>query len=111
VSDLLLSSPVRTPSQIQVQEVPTPTDKATVGDAARQFEGMLMAQLFQSMRKTVQSSGLFGDSGAARSTYEYLFDQAVVDHSMKSGKGWGLAPRLEEAWLARQAAQKNLAEA
>ncbi len=89
-----------------MQEVPRPSDKASVGDAAKQFEGMLMAQIFQTMRKTVQHSGLFGDSAGARSTYEYLLDQAVVDHAMSSGKGWGLASRLEESWAARQESEK-----
>lgn len=72
--------------------------KATPREAAKRFEGMLMAQLFQSLRKTVHSSGLFGDDATARSTYDYLLDQAVVQHAMDSGKGWGLAERLEAAW-------------
>ena len=66
--------------------------------AARQFEGLLMNLLFQTMRKTVQPSGLFGDSGQSRSTYEYLMDQAVVDRSVAGGRGWGLADRLKAAW-------------
>lgn len=70
-------------------------------EAAKKFEGLLMAQLFQSLRKTVQPSGLFGDGGQARQTYEYLFDQAVVEHAMASGRGWGLAERIEQDW-ARQ---------
>jgi len=66
------------------------------------FEGMLMTQLFESMRKTVHSSGLFGENQQAHSTYNYLLDQAVVQHSLSSGKGWGLAERLEEAWKQNQ---------
>ena len=69
------------------------TDKA-----ARQFEGLLMSMLFQTMRKTVQPSGLFGDSGQSRSTYEYLMDQAVVDRAVAGGRGWGLADWLKAAW-------------
>jgi len=69
------------------------TDKA-----ARQFEGLLMGLLFQTMRKTVQPSGLFGETGQSRSTYEYLMDQAVVDRAVTSGHGWGLADRLKVAW-------------
>jgi Rod binding domain-containing protein len=57
-----------------------------------------MSMLFQNMRKTVEVSGLLGDSGQARSTFEYLFDQAVADSALKGGKGWGLASRLEESW-------------
>ena len=57
-----------------------------------------MGLLFQTMRKTVQPSGLFGDSGQSRSTYEYLMDQAVVDQAVSTGHGWGLAERLKAAW-------------
>jgi len=39
---------------------------------------MLMSFVFQQMRGTVQPSGLFGDDGNARSTYDYLLDQAVT---------------------------------
>lgn len=80
-------------------EVPPSKDPKT---AAREFEGLLMAQLFQTLRKTVHHSGLFGDSGQARGTYEYLLDQAVVQQAMAAGKGWGLAERLERDWTARQ---------
>jgi Rod binding domain-containing protein len=72
--------------------------KADLHKAALAFEGQLMSMLFQSMRKTVQSSGLLGDSGQARSTFEYLFDQTVADSALKGGKGWGLAARIEESW-------------
>lgn len=80
--------------------LPAPTDKTE--QAARQFEGLLMGLLFQTMRKTVEPSGLLGDSGQSRSTYEYLMDQAVVDRAVTSGRGWGLADRLVEAWRPRE---------
>lgn len=67
-----------------------------------------MAQLFQSLRKTVEPSGLFGDGGQAQQTYEYLFDQAVVEHAMASGRGWGLAERIEQDWNLRE--EKNVQE-
>lgn len=57
-----------------------------------------MQILFQTMRKTVEPSGLFGEEGQARSTYEFLLDQAVVEKAVASGRGWGLAERLESAW-------------
>jgi Rod binding domain-containing protein len=78
------------------QAVPDQTEKTD--KAARQFEGLLMSMVFQTMRKTVQPSGLFGDSGSSRSTYEYLMDQAVVDRAASSGHGWGLAERLKANW-------------
>lgn len=76
--------------------LPGPAEKTE--QAARQFEGLLMSLLFQTMRKTVEPSGLLGDSGQSRSTYEYLMDQAVVDRAVSSGRGWGLAERLKESW-------------
>jgi Rod binding domain-containing protein len=73
-------------------------DKPTNLEAARMFEGMVMTQMFQSMRKTIQPSGLFGDDSQTRSTYDYLLDQAVVEHAMAAGKGMGLADSLEKTW-------------
>ncbi|HJW43705.1 MAG TPA: rod-binding protein [Geothrix sp.] len=84
-------------TQAQAARVPPgPSDKTDL--AARQFEGLLMGLLFQTMRKTVEPSGLLGDSGQSRATYEYLMDQAVVDRAVTSGRGWGLAERLKAAW-------------
>ena len=76
--------------------------KTNPKEAAQKFEGLLMAQMFQSLRKTVQHSGLFGDEGQARQTYEYLLDQAVVEHAMTGGRGWGLAERIEQDWARQQ---------
>ena len=75
-----------------------PDQEEKTDKAARQFEGLLMSLVFQTMRKTVQPSGLFGDSGSTRSTYEYLMDQAVVDRAVSGGHGWGLADRLKASW-------------
>jgi len=65
---------------------------------AAEFEGMLMAQMFQALRKTVEPSGLFGNSQTERSTYDYLLDQAVIKNAIEGGQTWGLAARLEESW-------------
>jgi Rod binding domain-containing protein len=78
--------------------VALPNANEKTDKAAHQFEGLLMGVLFQTMRKTVQHSGLFGDSSQSRSTYEYLLDQAVVDRAVSSGRGWGLTERLKESW-------------
>lgn len=72
-------------------------DQLTDVEAARMFEGLVMTQMLQGMRKTVQPSGLFGDESKTRSTYEYMLDQAVVEHAMASGKGFGLADCLEKS--------------
>ena len=81
---------------------PVGKGKGDLQEAAQAFEGMLMSLLFQTMRKTVEPSGLFGDSGQARSTFEYLFDQAAADAAARGGTGWGIAKRLEEAWSIKQ---------
>lgn len=88
--------------------MPSPAEKTD--QAARQFEGMLMGLLFQTMRKTVHPSGLLGDSGQSRSTYEYLMDQAVVDRAVSGGRGWGLADRLKAGWsqAEKSASKKEL---
>ena len=79
-----------------------PEGKTSTQAAAQMFEGMLWTQMFQVLRKTVQRSGLLGEEGQARGTYEFLMDQAVVQAAMKSGKGLGMASRLEEAWNRKQ---------
>ena len=87
------------------QDLVPPAPGAGVKDAkaAQQFEGMLMANLFQCLRKTVGHSTLFGDSNSAMGTYEYLLDQAVVSHAMTAGKGYGLADRLQASWKLQEA--------
>jgi Rod binding domain-containing protein len=91
------------PQEIVAQPLPGPgQDQAGNAEAAKQFEGMLMAFLFQQMRKTVQTSGLFGGNGNARSTYEYLLDQAVTSNAMDAGKGWGLSQQLQAQWDAHK---------
>ncbi|MDR3684954.1 MAG: rod-binding protein [Geothrix sp.] len=83
----------------QAQSAQAMPDHAEKTDqAARQFEGLLMSMVLQTMRKTVQPSGLFGDSGSSRSTYEYLMDRAVVDRAVSAGRGWGLADKLKASW-------------
>ena len=89
-----ISSPLATsaPQDLAAPTTPTGKDPAV---AAKQFEGMLMANLFQELRKTVHHSGLFGESGNAQGTYEYLLDQAVVNHAIEGGRTWGLSGKLE----------------
>ncbi|HJV91389.1 MAG TPA: rod-binding protein [Holophagaceae bacterium] len=86
------------------QRVPQPQDRTEA--SARQFEGMVMSLLFQTLRKTVEPSGLMGEGGQSRSTYEMLMDQAVVDKAVGAGRSWGLAERLAESWKQAASAQK-----
>jgi Rod binding domain-containing protein len=90
------------PQEIVAQSLPGQgSNPAGNAEAAKQFEGMLMAFVFQQMRKTVQPSGLFGDNGMARSTYEYMLDQAVTSNAMNAGKGWGISQQLAAQWNAK----------
>lgn len=94
-----LTAPVAVATDLVAPRIPTGKDPA---EAARQFEGMLMANLFQELRKTVHSSGLFGGNATTRQTYEYLLDQAVVNQAMEGGRSWGLADRIEASIRAGQ---------
>jgi Rod binding domain-containing protein len=95
----LLKLVSQAPQDLVPSALPRPgLDKATNREAALMFEGLMMTQMLQAMRKTIQPSGLFGGNSQSRSTYEYLLDQAVVEHAMASGKGLGLADRLEKNW-------------
>ena len=82
--------------------VRVPSSRTDPKEAAQQFEGMLLTNLFQELRKTVHPSGLFGGGGSAQSTYEYLLDQAVVKRAMDSGRTWGLRDKLEASLRAKQ---------
>lgn len=103
MSALSVASLTLAPQDIAAQAQAVPDGNRNSAEAARQFEGMLMSYLFQQMRQTVQPSGLFGEQGNARSTYEYLLDQATATNAMDAGKGLGLSQKLEAAWAARAA--------
>lgn len=98
-SSPILSAPSTAAQDLVAQAPPTGKDPK---EAAKQFEGMLMANLFQELRKTVHPSGLFGGGGSANGTYEYLLDQAVVNHAMDGGRTWGLRDRIEASLKAAQ---------
>jgi len=89
---------------VNAPQLPKQVDKEKLKKTAAEFEGMLMAQMFQALRKTVEPSGLFGNSQTERSTYDYLLDQAVIKNAIESGQTWGLAARLEESWERSQTA-------
>jgi len=92
-----LSAPVLPDPPVRV-----PSSRTDPKEASKQFEGMLLTNLFQELRKTVHPSGLFGGGGSAQSTYEYLLDQAVVNRAMDSGRTWGLRDKLEASLRAKQ---------
>ena len=77
MSDPVMNVLSMDPRSIAAPRLPSGPEGRSAREAALEFEGLLMAQLFQTLRKTVEPSGLFGEEGQARSTYEYLLDQAV----------------------------------
>lgn len=79
-----------------------PSDKERITRAAQEFEGMLMEQLMQGLRKTVEPGDLFGKQDQSRSTFEYLLDQAVIARAVQGGKGLGLAAQMERIWAERE---------
>lgn len=99
-----LAAAVQAPAEIVARRLPGPAlGKPDNTEAAQKFEAMMMAYMFKEMRSTVHPSGLFGNEGVARSTYEFLLDQAVTSRALQGGRGYGLAQRLEAAWDAKSA--------
>ncbi|MEO0325569.1 MAG: hypothetical protein AAF447_21610, partial [Myxococcota bacterium] len=63
--------------------------------AAKQFEGLLLQQLWQTLRKTV-SSRAFGGAGAGGGTYFHFVDEAMSQGLVEAG-GLGLQDQLTRA--------------
>lgn len=82
---------------------PPPTDdrRAQITSAATQFEGLLIQQLVQVMRRSIGEGGMFG-SGAGSSMYASMFDQNLAT-SMASAGGLGIRQVLERSMLGPQA--------
>jgi Rod binding domain-containing protein len=71
-----------------------PASKSRI-ETAKKFEGILMHQLLQVMRKSANSGGLGGSEGAS-GQYSAMFDEAIAD-KMAEGGGIGLASALIES--------------
>jgi len=99
---LPIASPVDIANSAKASQISRQPEEK-LGQTATEFEAMLMTQLFQTLRKTVEPSGLFGNNQTERSIYDYLFDQSVFQNAAANGKTWGLASRLEESWKNLQA--------
>ena len=63
---------------------PTPDNPPSVDDVAKAFEQMLMEMMVRSMRKTVQSSELFGPSLGGEHYVEFL-DSLYVEMACERG--------------------------
>jgi murein DD-endopeptidase MepM/ murein hydrolase activator NlpD len=84
-------APVNVFSGLQDQSTSEP---ASLDDAARQFEGMMMKMMIKEMRKSIPD-GLFSSSGTEM--FEDLFDEQLADQIMASGRGFGLTESITGA--------------
>lgn len=95
----------RSADGISLTRVPTPGPEAEkIRDAARQFEALFLAYLYQTMRETVPASPF--SEGQSGSMYEEMFTPSLGDNMAKGG-GIGLAELMVkhfEAGGARTAA-------
>ncbi len=69
-------------------------EQAALKKACREFEGMLLAQMWKEMRKTVQKSGLMS-GGFGEEIFSSMLDQAYADAASEGG-ALGLAELLEQ---------------
>jgi len=81
-------APINVFSGLQDQSVAEP---ASLDDAARQFEGMMMKMMIKEMRKSIPD-GLFSSSGTEM--FEDLFDEQLAEQIMASGSGFGLSESI-----------------
>ncbi len=65
-------------------------------EAAKQFEALLVRQLWQIMRKSA-GDAMAGGSGPGAGMYGHMMDEAMASHLVEAG-GLGLAPQLERAF-------------
>lgn len=74
---------------------PREHDRQDLARVAREFEGVFLNILVQSMRSTVPESGLMG-SGGATQVYRQLHDAELARALAGTGDGLGIARLLEE---------------
>lgn len=74
---------------------PKEHDRRDLARVAREFEGVFLNILVQSMRSTVPESGLMG-SGGATEVYRQLHDTELARALAGTGDGLGIARLLEE---------------
>jgi murein DD-endopeptidase MepM/ murein hydrolase activator NlpD len=67
------------------------SEPASLDEAARQFEGMMMKMMIKEMRKSIPD-GMFSSSGTEM--FEDLFDEQLADQIMSGGRGFGLSESI-----------------
>lgn len=84
---------------------PREHDRQDLSRVAREFEGVFLNILVQSMRSTVPESGLMG-SGGATQVYRQLHDTELARALAGTGDGLGIARMLEEQFADQFAADE-----
>lgn len=84
---------------------PKEHDRQDLSRVAREFEGVFLNILVQSMRSTVPESGLMG-SGGATQVYRQLHDAELARALAGTGDGLGIARLLEEQFADQFAADE-----
>jgi len=69
---------------------------ASLEKAAQEFEAILVTQMLQVMRESVNSSGLFEDA-PGKDLYMGMMDQEVARALVDQGGGFGLAQHIRRA--------------
>lgn len=85
-------------------DTPLSRPDAQLKNACADFEGIMLQQLFESMKKTVGNGGVFGDSHQKK-MYESMFIQEVST-TLARQRGVGLAEALYRQ-VARQTDDEN----
>ena len=84
-------------SDIHIDLTPLPQDRKLkpqdrkIMAVARDFEALMIDQLFQTMRQTVNPTGL--DGGSTMKTYQGMMDEKMAS-LMAHGQGLGLADMI-----------------
>lgn len=84
---------------------PKDHDRQDLARVAREFEGVFLNILVQSMRSTVPESGLMG-SGGATQVYRQLHDTELARALAGTGEGLGIARLLEQQFADQFAADE-----
>lgn len=71
-------------------------DQKELEKACQGFEAIFFSTLVKSMRRTLPGDALFGKSQGVE-IFESMYDQALVDQLAGSGRGIGIAEKLEDS--------------
>lgn len=99
-------------NKVLVQDRKLKPEDRKVVVAAREFEALMIQQLFKSMRETTKPAGI--DGGSTMATYRDMMDEQVA-RDLSQGRGIGLSKAISQQLLgkhpqANELPVKNLPE-